>query len=584
MTCDEAQALLSDALDDAEIDAARETDAAEHIDGCAACARTARELSSIHRLIVETNVADAARPATPSTKQRRRRLPRPAPRSSNFVPVLIAAGLLVGFAAWFFLRQPEPTVTPKSAPAVATKKALGTIDGRNFHDGDRAKGPATIVWLDGTKVTLADGAAVDRLEDSENGKLILFTRGSLAATVALQPAGKPLLFTTPHGEARVLGTVLRLKVDADPKKGTRLDVDQGKVELRDGGGRSALVEAGYYAATGDLVARKIETPGWKNITNDVGGAVWGNGGVTLFATVPGRDELLAGVGYAWLWSSVDGGESWKKLGDTGEPVQNMPHHLVFDPANPRTFWVSGIYGAGLHRTTDGGASFKRLGGDLLKHIDGLAVDFSDPLRRTLLVTKHLDAGGLQLSTDGGESWQEIGNRLPADASSSSMPFILDSKTFLVDGSGTAARNDGIYRSADAGKTWTRVSKTLSAGPPLAASDGTIYWMSKAGMGGLQKSTDKGLTWSMLPGPVHSTPVELPGGRLVGVYEQQLYLSKDGGASWEKFGEPIPIKPQRTFTGMTYEMAAYSDARKTLYVWRGSAGKVADAIFRRVVPE
>jgi hypothetical protein len=50
------------------------------------------------------------------------------------------------------------------------------------------------------------------------------------------------------------------------------------------------------------------------------------------------------------------------------------------------------------------------------------------------------------------------------------------------------------------------------------------------------------------------------------------------------GEPIPIKPLRTFTGMTYEMAAYSEAQRAVYVWRGSEGKVADAIFRWSLPE
>jgi hypothetical protein len=101
--------------------------------------------------------------------------------------------------------------------------------------------------------------------------------------------------------------------------------------------------------------------------------------------------------------------------------------------------------------------------------------------------------------------------------------------------------------------------------------------------GVQKSTDRGLTWTMLPGPVRNTPVEIPGGRLVSVFEQQMYVSANGGASWEKFGEPVPIKAQRTFTGMTYEMAAYSDARRAIYVWRGGE-KVGDAVFRWNLPE
>jgi photosystem II stability/assembly factor-like uncharacterized protein len=534
-----------------------------------------------------------ARSETKSRALQRRRVPgqRPTP-SSGWLPLSIAACLLVGAGfATYKLRTPEPVLEPKVIKIVETPRpVLGVVEmgavKRDLHDGDAVRTPAgataLIRWNDGTKFTLGADTGLDRLSEGDKGKTVLLVRGTVSAEVTPQPAGRSLVFTTPHGEARVVGTTLSLRVDLDAKKGTRLDVQTGKVELQNGSGKSVLVEAGYFAiaATGrELASKKIETPGWKNITSDLGGATWGNGGVTLLAPVPGRDEILAGVGYRGLWSTVDGGESWKQI---GEPMDNMPHHLVFDPVNPRTFWVSAIYGPGLFRTMDGGASFKQLGG--LKHIDGLAVDFSDPMRRTLLVTKHLDAGGLQKSTDGGESWTQIGDRLPADSSSSSMPFILDSKTYLVDASGTIGKTEGIYRSADAGQTWTRVSKILSAGPPLLASDGSLYWMSKAGMGsGVQKSTDRGLTWTMLPGPVRNTPVEIPGGRLVSVFEQQMYVSANGGASWEKFGEPVPVKAQRTFTGMTYEMAAYSDARRAIYVWRGGE-KVGDAVFRWNLPE
>lgn len=599
LSCADVQALLGDSLDGEDLDADREAAAAAHLESCAPCARAARELSSVHRLILEVRAADALQPSRTETRSRpalrRRNGSRPAPRFSGFRTGLVAASLLAAAAAYLLLRTPAPVEAgkaPPSPPAVA-KNSLGTLEPlpagarREIFPGESIRVRGIFTWKDGTKCEVGSGAAVDRLEETEAGKLVVLTRGTLSADVKPQPAGRAFVFATPHGEARVLGTTLSLRVDPDARKGTRLEVGTGKVELRDGAGRSVVVDAGFFAVAAagvELAARKVEAPGWKNITNDLGGAAWGDGGVTLFAALPGRDELVAGVGSSWLWSSVDGGNSWKKLGDAGEPIRNMPQHLVVDPENPRTYWVSGIYGPGLYRTTDGGASFRRLGG-ALNHVDGLAVDFSDPLRRTLLATKHLDPGGLQLSADGGETWQQIGDRLPKDSSSSSMPFILDSKTFLVDATGTFGKTEGIYRSADAGRTWTRVSKIPSAGPPLLASDGALYWMPKAGMGSsLLKSSDKGLTWTALPGPVKTTPVEIPGGRLVGIFEQQMYVSANGGAGWEKLGDPIPIKPLSTFTGMTYELTAYSAVRRTLYVWRGSPGKVPDAVFRWILPE
>jgi hypothetical protein len=68
----------------------------------------------------------------------------------------------------------------------------------------------------------------------------------------------------------VVGTTLRLYVDPDPKKGTRLEVEEGKVELKNLAGKTVYVESGHYAVAGvgvELVTRKLESipapgPSW----------------------------------------------------------------------------------------------------------------------------------------------------------------------------------------------------------------------------------------------------------------------------------------------------------------------------------
>ncbi|HXX93148.1 MAG TPA: hypothetical protein VEN81_05910, partial [Planctomycetota bacterium] len=304
--------------------------------------------------------------------------------------------------------------------------------------------------------------------------------------------------------------------------------------------------------------------GWKNVTANVGGETWGYAGVTLLAGVPDRDEILAGVSEQGLWSSLDGGATWKKLGGD---IKNRPHLILFDPKNPRTFWTSGCYGAGIWRTMDGGATFKRLG--KLDHVDGIAVDFTDPARRTMLAGLHEQERSLQMSTDGGEKWEKIGDRLPEDSNFSTDPIILDSKTFLINTAGwRQGKTGGIYRSLDAGHTWSRVSDIGPSGRWLV-SGSTIFWPALWGSG-LVKGTEKGNAWAKLGGPAKSCPIALPGGRIVALTDQQLYLSKDEGASWEKLGDPLPIKAG----GVTY-----SPKRKALYVWRSSDKKSTDAIFR-----
>lgn len=319
-----------------------------------------------------------------------------------------------------------------------------------------------------------------------------------------------------------------------------------------------------------LGAQDAPSPGgWKNVTAGVGGETWGYAGVTLLAAVPDRDEILAGVSESGLWSSADGGATWRKLGaQDREPIRNRPHQILFDPKNPRTFWISGCYGAGIFRTTDGGAGFRRLG--KLDHVDGIAVDFSDPARRTLLTGLHEQTRSLHVSRDGGETWEKIGDRLPEDSNFSSDPIILDSKTFVVNASGWAkGKVWGIHRTVDGGRTWAKVSDSGPGGRSLVTSAGTILWL-PTWSSGLVKSVDKGATWTKSGGPVKTNAIELPGGRIVAAADQQVFVSKNEGTSWEKLGEPLPIKAGGV---------AYSAKRRALYVWRSSEKKVPDAVFR-----
>jgi photosystem II stability/assembly factor-like uncharacterized protein len=314
--------------------------------------------------------------------------------------------------------------------------------------------------------------------------------------------------------------------------------------------------------------------GWLNVTNNVGGEKWGYAGVCTMAAVPGRDEVIAGVSEAGLWSSTNGGATWKKLGaDDKVQIKNRPYQIVFDPKDASIFWVSGSYGAGIFKTTDGGKTFQQLG--KLGHVDGIGVDFTDPERRTLLVGLHEQERSLHKSTDAGATWQKIGDKLPEDTNFSTDPIVLDAKTFIVNTAGwKPKRSWGVYRTEDGGETWAKVSDAGPNGRPLVASDGALYWQALWGQG-IIKSTDKGRTWTRLGGPVKVNPAEIPGGKLVAPVERQLHVSADGGKTWNPLGDPAPFKASGV---------VYSEKRKCFYIWRSTEKKVADAILRLDVKE
>ncbi|MBV8878862.1 MAG: FecR domain-containing protein, partial [Planctomycetaceae bacterium] len=116
-------------------------------------------------------------------------------------------------------------------------------------DGLECRGPrswAVLSYPDRTRIEVEGDTLVRELRPREAGKgyRVDLDRGAVRAEVAKQPAGQPLLFGTPSAEAKVVGTVLRLAVDGGA---TRLDVEEGKVELKNAAGRSVLVEAGHFA-------------------------------------------------------------------------------------------------------------------------------------------------------------------------------------------------------------------------------------------------------------------------------------------------------------------------------------------------
>ncbi len=173
------------------------------------------------------------------------------------------------------------------------------------------------------------------------------------------------------------------------------------------------------------------------------------------ASLSGQDamNLVRTTGALWvaghsvLARSADGGTTWQNVRPRGLPSLDV-HGFAARPGGGELY--AAVAGEGLYRSTDGGGTFtvasRQVGGSVF----GLA---AMPSGEVLAADTRQ---GLLASDDAGHSWRRlIGEPMLGVAVNPHDP-----RTVLATGK-------GIYRSGDAGRTWTRVRDIPQGAGPVA---------------------------------------------------------------------------------------------------------------------
>jgi photosystem II stability/assembly factor-like uncharacterized protein len=200
--------------------------------------------------------------------------------------------------------------------------------------------------------------------------------------------------------------------------------------------------------------------------------------------VPGRpDALLVAFASGGLWRTDNRGGSWTPLFDR-ESAMTIGDFAVAD-ADARVMYVgtgennssrSSYAGTGIFKTTDGGKTWANVGLHDSHHIGRVIVDRANPDVVLVAAAGHLYTEnaerGVYRSPDGGRTWERVlfvNDRTGAIdlVQHPARPEVLYAATwerartaanFLESGPGS-----GVWRSADGGRTWSRLAGGLPAG-------------------------------------------------------------------------------------------------------------------------
>jgi photosystem II stability/assembly factor-like uncharacterized protein len=258
----------------------------------------------------------------------------------------------------------------------------------------------------------------------------------------------------------------------------------------------------------------------------LGGGLPNSGRLNSIAIHPTDSNIIyIGGAQGGVWKTIDGGSTWVPLTDT--QCSLAMGSVVLDPKNPDIVYVGtgeqnfsgdSYYGCGVLKSINGGQSWTEVGRSTITNsgarrprISRVVVDKFTANTAGTLVFAATDAG-LFRSIDAGATWTQT-----SEPTGAVTDIVADTTTegvfYAANGDIGGASRNGVYKTIDGGVTWTKVwnppanagrfSLSISASTP-----GTIYAAVHSannggpgsnGLLGIWMTADAGVTWTQKHG-------------------------------------------------------------------------------------
>lgn len=267
-----------------------------------------------------------------------------------------------------------------------------------------------------------------------------------------------------------------------------------------------------------------------------------------------------------LWRTVNNGTTWEVLFDDLDDVVSIGD-IAIPPNDANTIWVgsgennnrqSGSWGNGVYKSTDAGRTWKLMGLGNSRHIARVIVD---PVDHDVVYVAALGSlwgpgreRGVFKTTDGGLTWNNV---LFVNDDTGATELVMDPANNKVLYAATYQRrratwgfNGGgpgsaIHKSSDAGRTWTKLTEGIPAGPlgrigldVYRANPNIVYArIEHEKESGVYRSDDAGLSWRKVsnvnPRPMYFSQIRVDPTNDLRVYVLgvELHISDDGGKTF-----------------------------------------------------